>query len=112
VRPSLGLIRFANNEDVCQWSEVKEAYTGQNECDNSAAYTAHNPDGNIAAYTRAHARPNNSRHNVSDNARAQGLDNGKQQTNLIELDAVNGNSVGTPREQGDTNRPQRARRRT
>jgi hypothetical protein len=42
---------------------------------------------------------------MSDNARAQGLDNGKQQTDLGKLDAVDGNSVVTPRKQGDTNKP-------
>jgi hypothetical protein len=61
----------------------------------SAAYTGHNPDGNNAAYTRAHTRPNNSRHNMSDNARAPGLNNGKQSTDLGKLDAVDGNSVVT-----------------
>jgi hypothetical protein len=35
-------------------------------------------DGNNAAYARAHTRPNNSRHDMSDNARAPGLNNGKQ----------------------------------
>jgi hypothetical protein len=79
-----------------QWS------TGQNDGDNSAAYTGHNPGGNDAAYSRAHTRPNNSRHNMSDNASAPGLNNGKQQTDLGKLDAVDGNSVVTPRKQGDT----------
>jgi hypothetical protein len=55
-------------------------------------------------HSRAH-QTNNSRHNMSDNARAQGLDNGKQQTDLGKLDAVDGNSVVTPRKQGDTNKP-------
>jgi hypothetical protein len=62
--------------------------TGQNDGDNSAAYTGHNPGGNNAAYTRAHTRPNNSRHNMSDNARAPGLNNGKQSKYLGTLDAV------------------------
>jgi hypothetical protein len=84
------LIRFAKSEVLGQWSKVNSAYTGQNhgdnsaaytgqnDDDNSAAYTGHNPDGNNAAYTRAHTRPNNSRHNMSENARAPGLNNGKQ----------------------------------
>jgi hypothetical protein len=76
--------------------------TGQNDGDNSVAFTGHNPGGNDAAYTRAHTRPNNSRHNMPDNARAPGLNNGKQQTDLDKLDAVGGNSVVTPRKQGDT----------
>jgi hypothetical protein len=36
------------------------------------------------------------------------LDNGKQKTNLSKLDAVNGHSVETLREQGDTKRNQGA----
>jgi hypothetical protein len=79
-----------------------------NKRDNSAAYTGHNLDGNNAAYTRSHTRPNNSRRNMSDNARAPGLDNGKTQTYLGKLDAVDGNSVVTSRKQGDTNKPYRA----
>jgi hypothetical protein len=40
-----------------------------------------------------------------ENARAPGLDNGKQQTDLGKLDAVGGNSVVTPRNRAtQTNR--------
>jgi hypothetical protein len=41
---------------------------------------------------------------MSDNARAPGLDNGKQRTDFGKLGAVDGDSVVTPRKQGDTNK--------
>jgi hypothetical protein len=45
-----------------------------------------------------------SRHNMSDNARAPELNNGKQSTDLDKMDwtRLMWNSVVTPRKQGDT----------
>jgi hypothetical protein len=79
--------------------------TGQNDGDNSVAYTGHNPGGNNAAYTRAQTRPNNSRHNMSDNARAPELNNGKQSTDLDNMDAVDVEQCRYTEKTGRHNKP-------
>jgi hypothetical protein len=79
--------------------------TGQNDGDNSVPYTGHNPGGNDAAYTHAHTRPNNSRHNMSDNARAPGLNNGKQSTDLGKMDAVDVEQCRDTEKTGRHNKP-------
>jgi hypothetical protein len=75
--------------------------TGQNDGDNSLPYTGHNPGGNDAAYTRAPLQTKQLA-NMSDNARAPGLNNGNQSTELGKLDAVDVEQCRTQRKQGDT----------